>query len=1314
MFSKLSVKKPYTVVVGVVMVLLLGFISFTSMVTDLLPKMELPYVIVMTTYPGASPEKIEKTVTEPLEQAVATASNVKNITSVSQENLSLIILEFADDVNMDSVMIDLNGKIDLVKGALDDMVSAPTLMALNPDQMPIMMSAVDFDNMTSQQISDYVQDKVVPELKKVGGVASVTPNGLLEQTVQIRLDQDKINAINDIMLASVNQELAKTQRELRDAKQEIVDQQVKLTDGKNLLSEKKGETFDQLAQGSAKLDQATAQLSSLMSEETQLTTQQKALETEKSMMESGLTQMESGLAQIQAGLDQVDAVIPALQGGIAGIAGIPDETEIETLPEPQKTMIQAFVAKLTQLKPEFSLTTIKDVNDVAEQILEELSIQKTELEVKQAELLSQKNTLQDTYDRRKPQIETDLNNLVTKLQAATMMKTQLQATMDELTKNYVKLENGKMVATGELTKAEIELLQGETALNQGLKQVEDAQKQLDDARDEALKSANLSQAITPSMINTILSAQNFSMPAGSIQQDKSTVLVKVGDPFSSLEELENLVLMSTEIEGLETIRLSDLAEIVVTDNSGEIYAKINGNDGIILTIQKQSIASTSDVCDKLTQQMDLLSKQNEGLHFTALMNQGDYIRIVIDSVIENLIYGGLLAALVLLLFLKDLKPTLVISFSIPISLLAAITMMYFSGVTINIISLSGLALGVGMLVDNSVVVIENIYRLRNEGVPVKEAAIQGAKQVTGAIFASTLTTICVFLPIVFTTGLARQLFTDMGLTIAYSLLASLLVALTLVPMMGSTLLKKTVEKKHPWYDRLVHFYEKALAASLRHKLPVLLLTCGLLVLAIFVTTTMGTELIPAMSSAQMSVTLEMPKETTREELLSTTDVLVDEITKIESIDSVGAMQSSSLMSTSVSTNTMDFMILLKEGHEKDGKNVKSQLEALTLPQGAVLNISTSQMDMSALGGSGIQIMIKGNDLDQIQSSAREIGTLLRGIEGIDEVSDGDETPEQELRVVIDKSTAMEYNLTVAQVYSQLAEAIKEETSSIKLDLEDRTLPVVIVQDDVVNAINLSNLKLKGTQNQEETEVSLSEIADVTDAVGLSSISHTNQQRTFTVTATIKEGYNIGLVSRNVQTAMKQVEIPQGFSYEIAGENESIQTTLIELVKMIALAIVFIYMIMVAQFQSLLSPFIVMFTIPLAFTGGLLALWISGFDLSIIAMLGFLVLSGVVVNNGIVFIDFANQQIDEGMEMKQALLYTGKTRLRPILMTAITTILGLTTMALALGSGSEMLQPLAIVTIGGLTYATLLTLFVVPVLYAMFNRKRLNKKSREQE
>lgn len=916
-------------------------------------------------------------------------------------------------------------------------------------------------------------------------------------------------------------------------------------------------------------------------------------------------------------------------------------------------------------------------------------------------------------DTRLPEVEAELSNITTRLAVISGMKPALEENLKKAQDAYAELEKGKMTAVNELTRGEVTLSTTKTQLEDAEQKLADAQEQFDQARDAAYKKADLSGMLTADMLGNILMAQNFNMPAGYITEGEEQYLVKVGEEYASLEELENTLLMHMDVDGVGDVRLSDVADIALTDNAGESYAKVNGNDGVVLSFQKQSTASTATVSQRINSAIAQLQEQNPGLHITPLMDQGDYIDMVVGSVLSNLLWGGLLAIIVLIFFLKDAKPTFIVACSIPFSLMCAITLMYFTDVTLNIISLSGLALGVGMLVDNSIVVIENIYRLRSLGVPASKAAIQGAKQVSGAIFASTLTTICVFLPIVFTQGISRELFTDMGLTIAYSLLASLVVALTLVPAMGAAVLKNTKEKSHRWFDAFVEGYQRLLGWALRHKAPVLSGVTALLAISIFLTTQMGTAFIPAMDSPQMSATLTMPRGAAQQDAYAMADTVMERIAAVDGVETVGAMSGgsgmSSMMGGSSSGGSITYYILLSDDRTATNADVSAAIEAQVADLDCTVEVQESTMDMSALGGSGVELVITGRGLDEMNAIADDLRGILRSTEGLVDISENSVTGNPETRITVDKYKAMQHGLTVAQIYSELAAELKAENTATTLTLDGTDTPVVVVkpagQAPTRGNIMDHAFTVTNAEGEEET-VRLYDIAAKQETDSVSSINRENGARTMSVSAGVDARHNIGLVSRELEKKLADYELPEGYTVEIAGENETINSAMTDLVKMIALAVVFIYLIMVAQFQSLMSPFIVMFTIPLAFTGGLLALWLTGSELSIIAMLGFLVLAGVVVNNGIVFVDNINQLRLAGMDRTEAILETGRTRIRPVLMTALTTILAMSTMALGIGDGAEMTQPMAIVTIGGLTYATLLTLLVVPVLYDIFRKKPL--------
>ena len=1237
--SKFSVKKPMTIFVAVVLVCILGFISFTSMRTDLLPKMDLPYVMVLTTYPGASPEKIEQTVTRPLEQTLATTSGIKNVTSTSNENSSMVLLEFTQGTNMDSVMIEMSGKIDMVKGNLDDAVGTPTLLKINPDIMPVMIASVDIEGQDITQTSQAVEETILPEFERIDGVASVTAAGLVEESVKVTLDQDRIDELNRRVLASVDEKLAEAQEKIDEAKD-------KIASGKEQLNSMSQTQAQQLVDAGLQLDAGREQLQGALASLPQM---QQELEAQLADLKAQRDDLTSQLADATAGRDALAAQIAAL---VAAGQSVPDALtgQLDTL--------EAGIAQLQDGLAQIG-AGITQIEDGIAQIPDQ--------------------------------------------------KAQLEAKLSELDEGERQVETGKMALTTGIAEASGQLAGGEAQLS--------AQEQEFEAqKDAAYKQAGLDGKITQETVGQILSAENFSMPAGYIRDGDENFLVKVGDQFKDIDEIRNLVVFDIPAGDIGQVKLSDIATVEMTDNKDDLYAKINGNDGILLTFQKQSTASTTEVSERLGETIKALEAQNPNLHITTLNDQGVYINIVLDSVLNNLLLGGILAILILFLFLKDIKPTIIVAISIPFSLLAALTLMYFAGVTLNVISLAGLALGVGMLVDNSIVVIENIYRLRALGVSAAKAAVKGASQVAGAIAASTLTTVCVFLPIVFTEGLTRQLFADMGLTIAFSLLASLVIALTLVPAMGSTMMKNTKEKQHKWFDQFTAGYEKLLSGALKRKWIVVVLVVGLFVFSVANIFTMGTSLMPKMDSSEIMITMNMPKDSTTQQTRDMSDEILARLTTVPDVKTIGAMEGGTMSilgggSSAGGNNTSMMMYaVLEEEKTHTSAQVAQMMRDQVADLPAAVEISDSTMDMSALSGSGLEVVLKGDDLDTLKTIAQDMTGLMEQTEGLTNIDNGLNESSQETRIVVDKNKAMAYGLTVAQVYQQVAAELAAGKTATTVTFETQDYPVIVENSpqDSISLDKLNDFPLKGTKDGEEEEVKLSDIAQVSQEQSLTSINHDGQVRTMSITAEVDADHNIGLVSRDFSQKLGGYQVPDGYSVEIAGENQTITDTFSNLIYMFMLAVVLIYLIMVAQFQSLKSPFIILFTIPLAFTGGLLALLLTGMELSMIALLGFLILAGIVVNNGIVFVDYVNQLRLSGIEKNEALLRAGKARIRPILMTALTTVLGLVPLAFGMGQGAEMLQPMAVVTIGGLIYATFMTLFFVPVMYDGMNKKPIKQ------
>ena len=1224
--AKFSVKKPLTVFVVVLAVVVLGIVAYLRMTPDLLPNMDFPYVIIVTADPGASPEAVEEEITRPMEQSMATLDQIKEVTSTSQNSVSMVMLEFEDGVNMDTISVDIQQKISVLQGQWNDTVGAPYVLKINPSMIPVMVAAVSQEGKDVYALSDLVTDELTGKLEGVTGVASVTVSGALTRQAHVILDQEKMEALSAKLADAVKAQLKKAEGKLYAAKQQV-------EDGEKALSDAKRAAADGVA----------------------------------GTVGDSVDEVYKNLKELYDKLEGLD--IDDLVGGF--------------ITDPDGTL--------------------KQLNDLLDTL-------KSSIEKLMKELESGK-------------LEGDISDFLVQM----------------------------MDGISQMTGAELQLSQAKSQIESGLKQIQEAYKKVDEQTD-------LGGMLSISTVSGLLTAQNFSMPAGYIDDDSGvSYMVSVGQKFENSSELEDMVLFDLGLEGVAPITLGDVATVVVTDDSDELYTKLNGENGILLSFTKQSNYATAEVSNNITARFETLEAQYEGLTFVPLMDQGDYIYLIVETILSSLLWGAVFSVVVLFLFLRDWRPTLITLISIPVSVIFAVVLMYFTGVTINMISLSGLAVSVGMLVDNSVVVIENIYRLRAKGATIIQAAVSGAGQVLGAVTASTLTTVCVFAPIVFVEGLTRQLFTDLALTITYSLLASLLVSLTLVPAMASGMLRREFVPKPGLLDKIYPAYRRAIAWSLDHKAGVLLLSLTLLVTSAWGAVSRGFTFMPEIDMNNLSVTVTMPEGTTRDEAVALADQVMERVMSVDNIDAAGFMMGSGdmggLSMASGDNGEFDVTGYLTMPEGTFGSDAGKEIEALCadLPCKVTTAGVMSGM-MSYMTGTGVSLRVYGSDMESLQGAARSLGQRMEQVEGVQDVSDGLEDAAPALQVVVDRNKAMTKGITVAQIYMQVAAALQNTTTVADVTLDGESMEMIVdaaagskltreklmdltispdssamsssMSSGMSSMSGMSGMssssasaglsQLTGEDSgDEDTSFKLGEVAEVRETVSFNSIQRDQQRRCITVSAAVADGYNVTKVTTAVQKALGSVTLPEGVTVEFDGENEQIMNAIQQLLLMLLLGVVLVYLIMVAQFQSLKSPFIMMFTIPLAFTGGFLALLISGIEVSVISLIGFVMLVGIIVNNGIVLVDYINQQRLAGMGLREAIIDAGVTRLRPILMTSLTTILGLIVTALAKNAGTALIQPIALVCIGGLLYATLMTLFVVPCMYDILSKKELRQVSEDE-
>ena len=1283
--SKYSVRKPYTVLVGVLLVIVLGIVSVTRMTADLLPDMNLPYVIVITAYPGASPEEVERNVTAPIEAQMATTSNIESIQSMSYNNYSLVILEYGQNSNMDSVVIQMQQKLDQVSGSFPTGVASPLIMQIDPSMLPVMVASADVEGLDQIQITDYVNTTIVPYLESIEGVASVSTIGSVEEKIEITLDEKKIEKINKDVVKKIDEGFEDAQKEIDEAKEKMEEGEQALKDGQSKLAK-------ELANGANELV-------------------------------NGKIQAYVGEATIETNLATLKMVKPILERAVNAVNSY---NQLATAYREQNNMANTYQNLLNNASDEDIMKatgmTKEQLTAMLGQIQNEPPAEEPSKEEVQAALdtlkangidLSAIGITADITDM--PSLSAQLsqslaqvNSSIATLEAAKQPLAEGKITLDDA---YKKLNEGLINGIIEISRGASELANGKAALEQG-------QAQLDQAKEEAKKASDISSIVTAEMLGNLIIAQDFSMPAGYVAEGNDQYLVNVGDSVNTVEDLEDMVLLDLGMDGIEPIRVKDVASVEVVNNAADSYSKINGNPAVMLSIEKQTGYSTGDVTDRLLDRFKQMEEETPELNMAVLMNQGIYIDIVVSSVLQNMLIGAALAIIILIIFLKDFKSTFIIGCSIPLSVIFAIVLMYFSKITLNIVSLSGLALGIGMLVDNSIVVIENIYRLRKEGVTVKKAAAEGARGVGGAIAASTLTTVCVFVPIVFSKGITKQLFVDMALTVGYTLGASLIVALTFVPAAASMMIKDGEEKQTKLFDRIRDGYGFALSKILKFKPLVFVLALILLGTSLYAGFYRGFSFFDMdIETDQISMSVSLPEESdmTEEDLMEMCDEVTERISDIEGIDTIGAMIGSGSVLGAFGMGggggSATFYILLDENSKRKMKDIQADIVERTKDLDCNVSVTTSSSDMSSFMGDGLSVMVKGRDLDKIREYTKEVVKIMEETPGVIDINDGLDDTTPCLKIHVDKIKAMEYQMTTAQVYMEVMKAMMPSTATANLSADIKDYDIYVIADEQKDTTleDIKNLKFDYTNREgKHEEVPLSKIVTFEETDTLNIINRDSQTKYISVNASVDADHNISFVGNELENRFKEIDMIEGYKIEMSGEDEMIKDAMTQVLLMLALAVIFIYLIMVAQFQSLLSPFIIMFTIPLAFTGGFLALFFTHNNVSVIGALGFVMLAGIIVNNGIVMVDYINQLREAGMSKKEAIVESAKTRLRPILMTTLTTVISMSTLALGIGGGSAMMQPMAIVMIGGLIYGTLLTLIVVPCLYDVFNSDKSMK------
>ena len=1276
--EKFSVKKPFTVLVAVIMVLMLGFVSISNMQTNLLPDVNTPYLMVVTVYPGASPERVESEVSDVMENALGTVAGVESITATSAENYSLLLMHFVEGTDMNSALVKVSNKVDQTTSSLPSSCLSPSIIEYSLNMNAFMTVAVSREGSDVYDLSDFVSDTLVPYVERKGGVSSVSANGLIEKMVQVQLSQEKVDAINERLL-------------------EVIDAQ--------------------LADARAQLDAAEAQIEAGRAEyNRQFKNFNKTVSNTVMQQYSGEVgnAVETVRKQAQALLDSVNQLIAVVQE-----------------PEIQQALIDVRDG-LQRVMDKFNETGMKDIDSLIE-IVAELREITDKLTTALQQLQERLNTETGTEGSTATDLVDDLQVQQSLNTVYNTLNDVIKA-MDDVPGLMSTFSDALGTYSQQQLEAYMQFTEAREMLNEYEKQLETAKQTYEDAKEKAMASSDVSKMLDIDTLAQLIYAQNFSMPAGYVKDSSGkSWLLKVGEEYDSIDDISGALLL--HVDGFGDVRLSDVADVEVIDNAEASFTRLNGERAAVLKIYKGSSSSASTVSDNCLSAFKELEAQYDGLHVVVLSNQGNYITIIVKSILSSMIIGAALAIIVLALFLRDIKPTLVVGFSIPLSVLFAVVLMYFTGMDLNVMTLAGLSLGIGMLVDNSIVVIENIYRLRSRGVPAARAAVQGTKQVGMSIVASTLTSVCVFLPVVFSASLVKSLMQPMSLCIGYCLMASLLVAVTVVPAAASTVLKKAEPKQLKWFDKIQNKYAKSLEWCFQHRALPLVAAVALLVFCGWRVVSMGVELLPTITSNEAIVTLTTTKDLSKEDSYAIAEKAIDAMLSVDNVEEVGITTDTrvagmdvgqlglpsaitDLLNAANSYGTYQVNVMLNESLSSTQIETARQAleDALSGIEDCTATVEISGMqELTSQLASGLSVKIYGADPDTMTQLSEKVVEIVNDTEGFANATNGLGSGDATINLQIDRDKVRSYGLTVAQVYQQIAAKLTTTTTAqTPVSVDGRTMSVEISDNlDPVTKENMMDITFEtSVMSADGTTTTgtckLSDIATWVTGSAPNSITSRNQTRYVTVTANTLDGYNTTVQARELEKKLDAFalsdEMPEGCSFSMGGESDSVNYMVNEMVQWMGLALPFVYLVMVAQFQSLLSPFIVLFTVPLAFTGGLLGLLLTGQQLTMISLMGFIVLMGTVVNNGIVFVDYTNQLRMGGMERRAALIATGKTRMRPILMTTLTTVLAMLQLVFSNDMASQLMSGMAIVIICGLTYATIMTLYVVPLLYDLLFKK----------
>ena len=1074
--EKFSVKKPFTVLVAVIMVLMLGFVSISNMQTNLLPDVNTPYLMVVTVYPGASPERVESEVSDVMQNALGTVAGVEKVTATSAENYSLLLMQFSDDTDMNSAMVKVSNKVDQTTASLPSSCLTPSIIEYSLNMNAFMTAAVSREGSDVYDLSEFVSDTLVPYVERKGGVSSVSANGLIEKMVQVQLSQEKIDAINEKLLEVIDVQLADARKQLESAEAQI---------------EAGRKEYDRQFKNYNKTvsDTVMQQFSGQVGE---------AVETVRK--------------QAQALLDSVNQLIAVVQE-----------------PEIQQALIDVRDG-LQRVMDKFNETGMKDIDSLIEivaelrDIIDKLTGALQQLQQRlNTESGTEGSTAADLADDL--QVQQSLNTIYNTLNDVIKAMDDVPGLMSTFSDALGTYSQQQMQAYMKFTEAR-------EMLNEYEKQLAEAKQTYADAEEKAMASSDVSKLLDIDTLAQLIYAQNFSMPAGYVKDSSGkSWLLKVGEEYDSIEDISGALLL--HVDGFGDVRLSDVADVEVIDNAEASYTRLNGERAAVLKIYKGATSSASEVSDNCLSAFQELEAQYDGLHVVVLSNQGNYITIIVKSILSSMVIGAALAIIVLAIFLRDVKPTLVVGFSIPLSVLFAVVLMYFTGMDLNVMTLAGLSLGIGMLVDNSIVVIENIYRLRGRGVPAARAAVQGAKQVGMSVVASTLTSVCVFLPVVFSSSIVKSLMQPMSLCIGYCLMASLIVALTVVPAAASTVLKKAEPKQLKWFDKIQDKYAKSLEWCFRHRALPLLAAVVLLAFCGWRVFSMGVELLPTITSNEAIVTLSTTKDLSKEDSYAIAGKAVEAMLEVDHVEEVGITTDTrvagmdigqlglpttitDLLNAANSYGTYQVNVMLDESlSSSEIETARQALEdALSGIEDCTAKVEISGMqELTSQLASGLSVKIYGADAETLSQLSEKVVDIVNDTEGFANATNGLGSGDATINLQIDRDKVRSYGLTVAQVYQQIAAKLTTTTTAqTPVTVDGSTMSVQISNNlDPVTKENMMDITFETTVMSADgtTSTGTCTLADMaTWETGSAPDSITSEDQTRAIMPIINKGMTV--------------------------------------------------------------------------------------------------------------------------------------------------------------------------------------------------------------